>query len=212
MCAFWNKWFKKEEEPTRVISHPRQLNAADLVQIDDSFSLPEDIRGASLVVQNVGTYQFEFEQSPVWTLKGEKGLIYLSIENDSGSDQISFSKRLQKAEVESWFDPDQFARIFEEDYDLRLSPLKQEGDFSSWVDGDYGLKTFALSGYFYDTDYRGQKAPQYEGSGEPFDYYCLENEAGTHAIEIEVYQDGTTEVSASQYLDMGAIKDMWPGK
>ena len=210
MCAFWDKWLKKET-PVRTITRPNQLNPGDLVQLDDSFGLPEDIRGASYTVESVGTYQFEHEQSAAWTLKGAQGVLSLSVDSDAGSETICLSKGLSKTEVIQWFDEDQFAQVFEEDYELRLEPLKQEGEFASWVSGRYLLKTFAQPGYYYEQDYRGRQAPQYEGSGQPFDYYCLVNEEETHAVEIEVYQDGTTEVSVSKYLDVATIKDMWPG-
>ena len=61
-------------------------------------------------------------------------------------------------------------------------------------------------------DYRGARPSDYEGDGEPFDYYCLVDSSESHAVEIEVYPGGETDVSLTLYRDVDDIKDLWPAE
>ena len=214
MCAFWKKWFNKgEPELLKDLSHPRDLNLNDVVQFDDAFSLPEEIRDTAYTVVSIDTYQFEYSQEPAWTLKsaGHKAL-FLSLKEEDGQTQIGLSLKLTREQVESWFDPDDFSRIFDQDSELELTPLNTEAGFAPWVDGPYHIGSNVQRAYYYAEDFRGRSAPNLEGEGEPLDYYYLVNQSETHALEIEVYKTGATEVSLTQYQPVRAIKEMWPAK
>ncbi len=211
MKKLFNKLRGKTESGQPKLAHPRQLSVGDFLKLDDSFALPSLLRNAMLEVLEVNTSQFEFSHEPEWILQGETGqAIFFSIIEEDGESSAAFSIKVERGDVEALFDMDQFSGIFEDELPACLQVKASDGPLSSWLAETYEQDGQSERGYFYRQDYRGSQPPATEGSGEPFDYYCLCNGEGTHALEIEVWGSGETDVLLTLYRPLSDIRELWP--
>ena len=82
----------------------------------------------------------------------------------------------------------------------------------SWSSEQYQQNTFAKVGYFHRKDHRNEDLSVYEGkdSGEQFELYSLYNEDHSKGIDIEVWQDGDTDVFLTLFRPLTDIIDMYP--
>ncbi|GGI70895.1 hypothetical protein [Shewanella gelidii] len=211
--------FGKKEAPARQLDHPNKLVKGDMISIDDSFALPSQLRGKQLQVESVSTYEYQRSQEPEWLLKGhDNETIFMSIDEDDET-YLAFSIKLNRGQVEQLFALEQFGEIFEENAQVQLDrlPLSPELDteFSAWTTDQYHLQTSGQFGYFHRQDYRGQRPPQEEDSqhrGEAFESYQLLDAEEDFAIDIEVYENGETDVMLTIYRPLSDIREYWPVK
>ncbi|MBL4607942.1 MAG: hypothetical protein JKY01_08965 [Pseudomonadales bacterium] len=213
MKKLFNKLRGKSASKQSKLEHPRQLSVGDLMQLDDSFALPALLRGAMLEVLEVNTSQFEFNHEPEWILKGEsEQSVFFSISEEDGESYAAFSIKIERADVDALFDMDQFSSIFDDESLARLDAKTTEGALAGWLAESYEQDGQSERGYFYREDYRASQPPSTEGSGEPFDCYCLSNEDDTHALEIEVWGSGDTDVLLTLYRPLSDIRELWPSR
>ncbi|MCE9677664.1 DUF4178 domain-containing protein [Shewanella sp. AS1] len=211
--GFLSGLFGKKAPPPRELNHPNQLQTGDMVTLDDSFALPPQLRGQQLRVEAVNTYEFERKQLTEWVLKGHgSDTLYLSLDEDDDT-ALVFSLKINRAQVEQVFDLDAFSDIFEQDIQAQLavqSPVPEA--LSQWLGKQYHQINFAQFGYFHREDYRNLRPPQDEGHtmGEPFEHYLLLDEEEQFALEVEVYEDGDTDVLLSLYRPLSDIREYWP--
>jgi hypothetical protein len=214
--GFLSGLFGKKEAPKRLLDHPNKLLKGDMLTLDDSFALPALLRGQQLKVEAIHTYEYQRSQLCEFLLRGHSGTaIYLSYIQEDES-YLSISIKINRAEVERLFDLDAFAEVFEEPGNAVLTPLplsaELETEFGQWLSDEYHQVEFAGFGYFHRQDYRGLTPPQDEHGdrGESFESYSLVNNQDSHAIDIEVYEGGDTEVMLTLYRPLSDIREYWP--
>ncbi|GLS83201.1 hypothetical protein [Paraferrimonas haliotis] len=211
--SFFKKLFGGKDEPApRQLNHPSALNQGDMIVLDDSFALPPQLRGQQLKVEAVHCYEYKHQRSPEWLLRGSgTHLIFLGVENDD-QEYLTLSIKLTRAEVESLFDMEAFADVFEEDVRAELQPESSDPELSGWFAGHYRKTDHADFGYFHRQDYRQSPPPQDSNlnHGEAFEGYQLVNDEDTHAIDIEVYENGETDVLLTLYRPVSDIREYWP--
>ena len=194
------------------MDHADELLIGDVLQLSDSFGLPKRLRDQTFKVVGIVTFQFEHQFSTSFSLEGtNQDHIDLTIEKDAGRATAAFSLSISQVQVEQIFDLDQFATIFEGDGFAQVSP-ENVLDLEAWLSKSYIQEAKAERGYYYEKDFRSLGPPEDEGEGEPFDYYCLVSPDRDHAIEIEVYDGGETEVSLTLYRPIDDIKELWPAE
>ena len=206
-------WSRTKKGPeVRRLDHPRSLQSGDLIQMSDSFGLPEQLRNQVFKVVGISTSQFEHSFDATFSLQSQSdNSVDLTIEEEGGRQIAAFSFEIGPEVVAQIFDIDEFSEIFDE-----ISTTLKAKDVSV-IDGlivnQYDQISAGERGYYYDgKDYRESAPPESEGSGEPFDYFCLINKEETHAIEAEVYEGGETEVYLTLYRELTDIKDLWPAE
>ncbi|MCL1065904.1 hypothetical protein L2735_03665 [Shewanella olleyana] len=215
--GFLSGLFGKKEAPKRQLDHVNKLLKGDMISLDDSFALPEQLRGQQLKVEQVHTYEYERSQQCEWLLRGHSGTaIYLSYHQEDEA-YLSFSIKVNRAVVEQLFDLDQFGQIFEEPGNAELTPLslsnELDSEYGRWLASAYHQVEFGCFGYFHREDYRGQKPPQDDNSqhrGLAFESYSLVNNEDSHAVDIEVYEGGDTDVMLTLYRPVTDIREFWP--
>lgn len=206
--SIWSR--TKKESEVRQLDHPRSLQIGDLLQMSNSYGLPECLRAQVFKVGGLGTCQFQHSFSTTFSLRGEKDDgIELTIEKDSGRERAAFSFTAGEDLVEKIFDLDDFSKIFEGKSTTLFA--KDISIVDGFIAEEYSQTVLAERGYYYEgQDFRGLQSSSIEGEGEPFDYFCLVSKRGTHAVEIEVYEGGETEVCLTLYRDTTDIKELWP--
>ena len=208
--ALWSR--TKSEPEARELTHPRDLNIGDMIQLSDSFGLPPRLRDQTFKVLAMVTYQFEHSYSTSFNLQGlNEDLIDLTIDEEGGRAQAAFSMSIDRGLVEQIFDMDEFSTIFDPEETAIVKPIECL-DLSPWLADVYHQESSGESAYFYPKDCRTSGPSEYEDEGEPFEYYSLVNSSRSHGIEIEVYANGETDVSLTLYRLVDDIKELWPAK
>jgi len=212
MSFFKNVFNKKSNKPEqRKLTHVNQLLVGDIIVLTDSFALPEVLRNQQLQITAVNSYEYEQSTQSEWTLQGNNELqLFLSLDVDD-STELKFGLKISPEDVESLFDLDCFSEIFDEPGEAFLDRKLDNNLTTSWSSEQYQQSTFAKVGYFHRKDHRSENISAYEGkdSGEQFELYSLYNENQSKGIDIEVWQDGDTDVFLTIYRPLTDIIDMY---
>ena len=210
---FFKKIFNKSTTEPRKLSHVNQLLIGDIIVLNDSFALPESLRGQQFQVKAVNSYEFEDKVQTEWALVGTNTLeIFLSLEVDDVT-ELKLSLKIQHDDVETLFNLERFSEVFDEPGNAFLDKQKDNDLTSMWTSEQYQQSTFAKVGYFHRKDHRSENLSAYEGkdSGEQFELYSLYDEDQSKWIDVEVWQDGDTEVCLTLFRPLSDIIDMYPG-
>lgn len=210
--SFFKNVFSKSKKPERKLSNVSQLLVGDIIVFTDSFALPEALRNQQLQISAVNTYEFEHSNQIEWTLQGTSDrILFLSLEVDD-STELKLSIKLEHEDVESLFDLDEFSEIFDPPGQAFLSRQADNEHTNMWSCKQYQQSTFAKVGFFHRKDHRSENLSAYEGkdSGEQFELYCLFNKDQSKGIDVEVWQDGETEVFLTLFRPLTDIIDMYP--
>jgi hypothetical protein len=209
---FFKKIFNKSSNEPRKLTQVNQLLVGDIIVLTDSFALPESLRGQDFQVKAVNSYEFENTVQTEWALVGTNALeIFLSLEVDDIT-ELKLSLKIQHEDVEALFDLERFAEVFDEPGEAFLEKKADSKITSMWSSEQYKQDVFAKVGFFHRKDHRSENLSAYEGkdSGEQFELYCLYNEDQSKGVDVEVWQDGDTEVCLTLFRPLSDITDMNP--
>ena len=210
--SFFKKIFNKSSNEPRKLTKVNQLLVGDIIVLTDSFALPESLRGQEFQVKAVNSYEFEEKVQTEWALIGTNALeIFLSLEVDDIT-ELKLSLKIQHEDVETLFDLDSFSEVFDEPGEAFLEKKADSNITSLWSSEQYQQSVFAKVGFFHRKDHRSENLSAYEGkdSGEQFELYSLYNEDQSKGIDVEVWQDGDTEVCLTLFRPCSDIIDMYP--
>lgn len=210
--SFLKGLFSKAD-PVRQLKSVHDLLTGDIIVLTDSFALPETLRKQEFQVTAVNSYEYERYNQKEWTLTGTNDLeIFLSLDIDDKT-YLKFALKIERSDVEQLFDLDEFAVIFDEPGQAFLNRQDDNPHTSGWSDEQYQQQTFAQVGYFHRKDFSKEQLSQYEGkdAGEQFELYALFNQDQSRGIDVEVWQDGDTDVFLTLYRPLTDIIDMFPG-
>ena len=210
--SFFKKIFNKSSNEPRKLTKVNQLLVGDIIVLTDSFALPESLRGQEFQVKAVNSYEFEEKVQTEWALIGTNALeIFLSQEVDDIT-ELKLSLKIQHEDVETLFDLDSFSEVFDEPGEAFLEKKADSEITTLWSSEQYQQSVFAKVGFFHRKDHRSENLSAYEGkdSGEQFELYSLYNEDQSKGIDVEVWQDGDTEVCLTLFRPLSDIIDMYP--
>jgi len=210
--SFFKRIFNKQEDE-RTVNSADELKIKDIIVLTDSFALPESLRTQQFQVSAINCYEFENDTQTEWVLQGDNNLeLYLTIEKDDQT-YLKFALKIQHQDVESLFDLDAFGTIFDEPGEAFLDKQADSPLTTGWSSSQYQQRTFAKVGYFHRKDNRSESLSSYEGkeAGEQFELYSLLDEEQARGIDVEVWQDGDTDVFITLYRPTTDITDIYPG-
>jgi hypothetical protein len=211
MSFIKNIFTKNKKEDQRKLTHVNQLLVGDIIVLTDSFALPEILRNQQFQVTAVNSYEYEENTQTEWTLQGSNDLLlFLTLEVDDTT-ELKFALKIEHEDVETLFDLDAFSQIFDEPGEAFLERQADTNITTSWSSEQYQQSIFAKVGYFHRKDHRSENLSAYEGkdSGEQFELYTLYNEDQSKGIDIEVWQDGDTDVFLTIFRPLTDIIDMY---
>lgn len=211
MSFLKNVFGKKETQ--RAVTSVKDLQIKDMISLTDSFGIPECLRNQQFQVTAINSYEFEHSTQTEWVLSGNSDFeLFLTLEVDDKT-YLKFSLKIEHHDVETLFDLDQFSTLFDEPGNAELT-RQSDNDFTTgWSDAYYRQYLFAKVGFFHRKDNRSQNLSPYQGSdaGEQFELYTLFNEEQSKGIDVEVWDDGDTDVFLTLYRPLTDIVDMYPG-
>lgn len=210
--SFFKKMFG-EKEQVRKLNSASELNVGDIIVLTDSFALPNNLRGLQFQVAKVNSYEYEHKTQTEWMLTGENNNeVYLSLEEDDQT-YLKFSLKIEHHDVETLFDLAKFSDIFEENIQAELIRQNDNELTAGWSSDNYQQHLFAKVGYFHRKDHRTEQLSAYAGkdAGEQFELYTLYDNDEDRGIDVEVWEDGDTDVFLTLFRPLTDIVDMYPG-
>ncbi|KGJ89298.1 hypothetical protein [Thalassotalea sp. ND16A] len=213
---FLKKLFAKDSNDSnkaRQLNQPQDLLSNDIIVLSDNFALPEILRQQQFQVSNINSHEFEHALITEWALTGKSNeTVYLSVERGA-QPFLKFSYRIEEQDVASLFNLDDFAQIFSEDADALLTRQQDSPRTSGWTCEQYQQTVAAQMGYFHRKDCRAIAPSEFEGedAGEVFELYSLRGNDDQYAIDIQIWQDGDTDVFVNIYRPVSDIKEYYPG-
>ena len=210
--SFLKRIFSKED-PQRTLSDVRDLKKNDIIALSDSFGLPEALRAQQFQISAINSYEFEFKTETEWVLVGNNNIeLFLTLDIDDKT-YLKFALKIEHEDVESLFDLDNFATVFDEPGQAFLEKKSDTPHTSGWTSEQYQQNIFSRIGFFHRKDHRNETLSAYEGkdAGEQFELYALLDEDQSKGVDIEVWQDGDTDVFLTLYRPISDIVDMCPG-
>ncbi len=197
----------KDKTEDRTISNVSDLRVGDIVTFKQRSELPFILQGVDAEVTGLGCYEYSDENEKELTLKTTRGdVFHLALVDDDGERYLSLSKKLASSQVSSLFEEDNFSLIFDEENfatDLVLQN-SHEDDLAGWLDDNYSQTMKNKQGFYH----QGSEKPS--GTGQEFlSHYC-EAENDAYGLQIEIWQDGATDIFATCDCSEDVIQDFWP--
>ena len=206
-------FFKSKKPVERQLTHASQLKTGDMLTLIDSFAYPNWLKGQTLKVTDVQTYQYQHSAEYEFVLESESGnVVFLQIEREDGEEFANFSIKIQRDDVAEIFTLDEFARIFDEEALTHITTAQTPEAFERFLASSYQQSEAPYVCYFHNKDYRQLSLPRYQDeSGEPCEVINLVSDDENHSINIEIWEGGETEISLTLSRTISDIVDLFPG-
>ncbi|PCK10055.1 MAG: hypothetical protein COA42_00185 [Alteromonadaceae bacterium] len=205
------KFFNKKKERARRLEHPRDLRVGDILELKPRSILPEELQGASLTVKSVCAYEYSDGLVTEFALIAESAKQYsMSFESGDDGDELCFSHKLSHQQVLQCFDEDSFGGLWSDEH-VSFDSRQPEGALGDWIAKGYRQTVKEATAYFYDKDKRGSAVSEYlDKDAQELRYHECEGEPDQFSLNVEIWEDGETDVFALVSVPLNVIEEMWP--
>ncbi|MBL1292806.1 MAG: hypothetical protein COB61_002935 [Thiotrichales bacterium] len=206
-------WKKNKDVPERVLESAMDLQPNDLLSFKPLAGVPHNLRGETLKVVKVQTYQYQSGYQPEFTLEHHSDVYFLSVGNDDGDIELTLSKKLAHNEIVGLFNSDELASVISDEGFSELSVSENKtAEYPGWLDTRYHTTLKNVAGYFYSSDKRDTTASLYEDdeSEEMRLYECEGQTDSQFGVGIEIWEGGETDIFLQVSLEETAIDQLWP--
>lgn len=192
----------------RSLTHPNQLRAGDIIKF--KFMDISECSGKQFEVHKINTYLYGQICYPELILKDRDGvLLYLAVEDEDGEEYLCLSKKIAKAQIQEVMSSQDVNNILTKGVGHSITISNPAPAYKEWLAPKYTEVDDQIKGAFIKGDARELTDEQIRQQ-EPFVSYLLESEDEEYALELEVYDTGEQELSATRYFDIETIDEMWP--
>jgi len=198
--------------PARQIESPADLKMGDMVKME--FAGQALISGQMLKVSDQVFYDVSAVESckTVSVMSGADQRVLLSTSSVNPDLPLEVAIAILPEKVFELFDRDQFVAIFEEpdNTDHRLyckAKLSEPGELQGFVSTSY-FQERTNEAYRSQKDCRDNTLPDADWAA--FDYKLMVADDRQHAIRIEVFDGGRTDVYLIAYLASNKVEEYWP--
>jgi hypothetical protein len=204
----------KTPPSVKEIESPKDLNVGDMLKME--FAEQSLISGLTFKV----TEQFFYDISAVENCKtvsvmdGADQRIFLSTSDVNPERPLEVAISVLPETVFSVFKRKKFVAIFDEpDNTHHRVSRKTEKDDPEELQGFLGdvyNQERTNEAYRSTKDYRQQDKIGLDATA--FDYKLLVSEDRKHAVRIEVFDGGRTDIYFIAYLELNKVEEYWPGQ
>lgn len=202
----------KTPPSTRTIESPRDLKPGDMVKME--FAAQTLISGQTLKVVEQVFYDVSAVENckTVSIMQGADQRVLLSTSTVNPDRPLELAISILPETVFKIFKQDKFVAIFDEPdiTDHRISQNANPGELNE------------LEGFLGDSYYQERTNEAYRGSKDcrdntlvdsdwtAFDYKLMVSDDRCHAVRIEVFDGGRTDVYLIAYLALNKVEEYWP--
>lgn len=198
--------------PPRKIESPKDLKTGDILKME--FSDQSLISGQTLKVSEQFFYDISAVEKckAVSVMEGADQQVRLSVSSVNPERPLEVAVAILPDKVFDIFKKKSFVAIFEEpdNTDHRIT-RKGSFDATSELQGFVGQSYFqerTNEAYLSTKDAREQTLSDSDWTG--FDYKLMVSDDRLHAVRIEVFDGGRTDVYLIAYLPLSRIEEYWP--
>jgi len=198
--------------PARVIESPQDLTVGDMVKME--FAEQTLISGQTLKVSEQVFYDVSAVEhcKTVSVMNGADQRVLLSHSSVNPDQPLEVAIAILPEKVFEIFNRDQFVAIFEEpdnaDHRLHCKIKLNELDELQGFIGKSYFQERTNEAYRSQKDCRGKTLSDSDWTG--FDYKLMVADDRQHAIRIEVFDGGRTDVYLIAYLALSKVEEYWP--
>lgn len=205
---FWKPTNKKPQLQENV--RPEEVRLGSSLVF--GFVPQASLSGQRLVVSAINTYQFGEEKLTSFSLSNEtptgiNNIASMIFAESDGEYYLAISRRILAEERDKLFDKNHLQSVMDDKEVSRLPLREIVSDFKGWTVASYKREIQGMKGRFFRGDYRRVALPA-ASEGQQFDYMLLVSDSNEHAIEIEKYEDGRTEIYTTVYRRMSDIGEV----
>lgn len=202
----------KTPPTTRTIESPKDLFVGDMVKME--FAAQTLISGQTLKVAEQAFYDVSAVENckVVSIMQGADQRVLLSTSTVNPDRPLEVAISILPETVFKIFKRDKFVAIFEEPdiTDHRISQKSNLGELNE------------LQGFLSDSYYQERTNEAYRSSKDcrditlndsdwtAFDYKLMVSDDRCHAVRIEVFDGGRTDVYLIAYLALNKVEEYWP--
>lgn len=206
--------FKGKKTPPRELTHPKQLLPGDLLSFKPRSILPPELQGQTVTIQNVQSYQYSEGLAPEFEARLPSGESFHFMLEEEGDEYLILSKEISREQVEHIFDMDQFAELFGDEFTpLTTHAANADEALRAWIAPHYTQTIKNATAYFYKADKRASGVSAYvedDDSSEELRYHECEGAPDDFSLNIEIWEDGTTNVFLQKAVPLNVIEEIWP--
>lgn len=196
-----------KDAPAPAVGHACDLGPGGFVKL--GFVAPEGLARAELQVAGIhaldlgGTVRrvlaveaTTLRRLEMW--RGERGT-------------IAIARQIDRPDVESLFDLESFARLFDPDEppNLTLDRIGEPPGFEGWTAATYRQEA-AREAYRHDADpATASIGATLDDDVRGFDFYRLVSDRRSHALEAHVHDGGRTDVALVALLPETVVEEIW---
>lgn len=212
--AFFKSIFGGDDKspPSRKIESPQQLKLGDMLKME--FSDLALISGQTLKVIDQNFYDISAVENrkAVSIMEGADQRVLLSTSTVNPDHPLEIAIAVLPEKVFEIFKRKSFTAIFEEpdNSDHRISrknSFDAKGEFQGFVGQSYFQERT-------NEAYRSKKDAREEAMLDSdwiaFDYKLMVSDDRLHAVRIEVFDGGRTDVYLIAYLPLNKVEEYWP--
>jgi len=189
-------FLKKKIFNKKSIYNVKNINPLDSCKINDiihfSFMENEDLSNETCNIVSVSTYYVDKDYSLSFEIENSKGKMFYISSYDKNN--VHVSMLINHGDVTNIFDQEQFAQIFSDNLNIKLTA--KNNIMPQWIDSkEYNKVEHFNKVKLYESDLREKK--EISDKYNYVDYYYLLNNNENMSIDIEVFNNGNTEVYVS---------------
>lgn len=196
----------------KSIESPKGLSVGDILKME--FAEQSLISGQTLKVTEQFFYDISAVESckPVSVMEGADQRIYLSTSNVNPDRSLEVSVAVRPETIFKLFKRKKFIAIFDEpeNTDHRINrkiDLAELGDLQGFVGESY-FQERTNEAYRSTKDCR--QHARNDSDWTAFDYKLLVTDDRQHAVRIEVFDGGRTDIYLIAYLPLNKVEEYWP--
>lgn len=206
-------FFKSKPQATRQLTDVNDLQVGDMLQVQDSFAYPAWLKGQTLRVTAVNTYQYQRSAEYEFVCETDNGrIVFLSVSAEDGERWLNFAVKIERDDVQQIFGLDEFSRIFDEDGLTNIRVAEKPDDLARMLADEYQQSQAPYVGYFHNKDYRDLTLPQYvDDQDESCEIIELLSPCENFALYAEIWDGGDTDVILTMSRPVSDIVAFFPG-
>jgi hypothetical protein len=201
--------------PPRSIESPKDLRPGDMLKME--FSEQTLISGQTLKVSEQVFYDINAVENckTVSIMDGVDQRVLLSTSTVNPDRPLEVALAVLPEKVFEIFNRDQFVAIFEApdntDHRIRRQPNVELNELQGFV-GDGYFQERTNEAYRSTKDCRGRDSENAltDSDWTGFDYKLMVTDDRCHAVRIEVFDGGRTDVYLIAYLALSKVEEYWP--
>ena len=199
-----------DEPPPPQIENAWDLKAGDFLKM--ALAAPEGLSAAEMQVTAVHALDFGGPTKTRRVLDLEGGGAGPTQLWRDERDRVAVARTLERGHVERLFDLAVFATLFDAEAtaNVVLERREEPGELSGWTAPLYRQEGAEQAWYHPQDPATASIDDHVTGDAEGIDHYRLVSDDRRHAIEVQVFDSGRTDVLAVALLTAGSVEELWP--